>query len=260
MNLKHGFGGSVVVFGLIAAAAAHAGYPVLDGGGFGAPSATVAYDPNAPYNNFGTPTQYTNAAAYNIYTRSDASYMYVMVSETGAGAPAISHFANLYFGTGSSATSTSDVGFEVTNSDVFVPGGAAPVPTPSATGIEFAVLNGSTSVEFAVPFSYFETDPQAIGFDKVTSANPDIILRLSQSFGYSVAGGDSYGTDRLGLFVAVRRARAGARFVGDPRGGSRRIRPPRPTPPDRLSKVSLTRDTIALSALQGGEGGTHSRG
>ena len=53
-----------------------------------------------------------------------------------------------------------------------------------------------------MPFSYLETDPQNVGFNKLTAADPDLVLRLSQSFGYSVAGGATYGVDRLGVIVA----------------------------------------------------------
>jgi hypothetical protein len=189
----------IVAIGLATSAAK--ADPVLDGSGFSAtPTSVVTYDPSAPDSNFGTPTSTTKYAPYDIFTKSDATYLYVMVSETTGGAAAAGSFANLYFGTGVSATSGSDVGFEVSNSDVFVPGGSGTTST-AGTGISFASLDGGTVIEFAVPFTYFELDPQNIGFDKVTATDPDIILRLSQSFGYSVAGGADYGTDRLGLFV-----------------------------------------------------------
>jgi hypothetical protein len=142
----------------------------------------------------------TDAAAYNIYTASDSTYAYVLISESGLGGSAVGTFANLYFGTGSSAMTGSDLGFEVTNQDVFSPGVSGTTST-AGTGIADAVLNGGTAIEFAVPFTYFETDPQGIGFDTTSSADPDIVLRLSQSFGYSVAGGATYGADRLGLIV-----------------------------------------------------------
>lgn len=173
--------------------------PTLDGSGFGAPSAIVTYDPAAPTSNFGTPGPTTSGAAYDIYTRADATYAYVLVQQTGLGSSPGS-FANLYFGTGATAMSGSDVGFEVTNSDVFSPGSSTTVST-TGTGIADATLDSGTAIEFAVPFTYFETDPQGIGFSTTSAANPDIILRLSQSFGYSVAGGASYGPDRLGLIV-----------------------------------------------------------
>jgi hypothetical protein len=174
--------------------------PVLDGSGFGLPSSTVVYDPAAPVSNFGAPGLTTDGAAYDIYTRADATYAYVLVSQNGTGGTSAGAFANLYFGTGASAMLGSDVGFEVTNADVFSPGNPGSKSTIGA-GIEYAVLSGGTAIEFAAPFSYFETDPQGIGFDTTSAAEPDIILRLSQSFGYSVAGGATYGPDRLGLIV-----------------------------------------------------------
>lgn len=171
---------------------------VLDGTGFGA-GVTVTYDPLAPITNFGSPGSTTSGAGYTIATKSDSAYAYVLVAQNGTGSTAGS-FANLYFGTGLSATNGSDVGFEVTNANVFNPNVGSPIST-AGTGITFASLDGGSEIEFAVPFTYFETDPQAIGFDKTSASSPDIILRLSQSFGYSVAGGSSFGPNRLGLIV-----------------------------------------------------------
>lgn len=172
--------------------------PILDGSGFGAASAVVTYDSGAPVSNFGSPGSTTAGESYDIYVKSDSTYAFVLIDGTGTGTSPGS-FANLYFGTGASASSTSDVGFEVTNSDVFFPGVSGSTST-TGTGISYAMLSAD-EIEFAVPFTYFETDPQSIGFDVTTAADPDIILRLSQSFGYSVAGGAGYGTDRLGLIV-----------------------------------------------------------
>lgn len=174
--------------------------PVLDGSGFGAPSAIVLYDPGAPTGNFDSPGPTTSGAAYDIYMRGDASYAYVLLTQTGLGISA-GPFANLYFGTGPTAFNGSDVGFEVTNSTVFFPSTGASQST-EGTGIAYAILDGGASIEFAVPFSYLETDPQNVGFNKLTAADPDLVLRLSQSFGYSVAGGATYGVDRLGVIVA----------------------------------------------------------
>ena len=53
-----------------------------------------------------------------------------------------------------------------------------------------------------MPFSYLETDPQKLGFNTLNAANPDIMLRLSQSFGYSVAGGiGNFGPNDLGVEI-----------------------------------------------------------
>jgi hypothetical protein len=174
--------------------------PILDGTGFGAPTAVITHDGTTAEGNFGTPGTTSDGAAYNIFVKGDSHYAYVLVQETGSFASSPGIFANLYFGTGASAASTSDVAFEVTNSDVFVPGGAGPFST-AGQDLGFAVLNAGSAIEFAVAWSYFETDPQGLGFTRTTAANPDVILRLSQSYGYSVAGGASFGPNRLGLLV-----------------------------------------------------------
>jgi hypothetical protein len=54
-------------------------------------------------------------------------------------------------------------------------------------------------VSFESPWSFCENDPLAMGFDTVSATNPDVVLRVSQSFGHSVAGGASFGSDRLGM-------------------------------------------------------------
>jgi len=192
--------GAAIALAVIGSVQGAQAAPVLDGSGFGAPSAIVLYDPAAPVSNFGTPGPTTSGAAYDIYAKADATYAYFLLSQNGTGGSAAGAFANLYFGTGATAMNGSDLGFEVTNADVFSPGGSGTTPT-SGTGIAYAILNAGLSIEFAVPFSYFETDPQNIGFSTTSAANPDIILRLSQSFGYSVAGGAAYGPDRLALIV-----------------------------------------------------------
>jgi hypothetical protein len=64
-------------------------------------------------------------------------------------------------------------------------------------------LDGLT-IEFGIPLADLDgsiTDGTAtITFPAVTD---DVVFRLSQAFGYSVAGGDSYGTDRLARLSAV---------------------------------------------------------
>jgi hypothetical protein len=76
----------------VSISAAHAA-PTLDGSGFGSPSATVTYDPAALSGNFGAPGTTTNAATYDIFVKSDATYGYVLVAENGGGAPAAGFFA-----------------------------------------------------------------------------------------------------------------------------------------------------------------------
>jgi PEP-CTERM motif len=203
--MKHRQTVSAVIPGFVIAALTFAGpafaAPVLDGSGFGAPSASVTHDATAAEGNFGAPGSTTTGASYDIYTRGDATYAYVLVRINGNAEASPGSFANFYFGTGSSAMGGSDVGFEVTNANVFSPGVSGSLSTAD-TGIVFAWLDDCSAIEFAVPFAYFETDPQGIGFTPTTATDPNIILRLSQSFGYSVAGGSaSYGANRLGVIV-----------------------------------------------------------
>ncbi len=155
----------------------------------GATVKSVLFDSSAPIGNFGTPGN-TNASGYDIYTRADATYFYVglTVTQNYVG----NNFANLYFDT--DPGTGSDIGFEVTLNQAFIPGVPGYYPyTPGANDIHYAVLPGV--IEFAVPFSFFTTDPLGIGFPVATTA---VQLRLSQAFGYSVAGGTTYGDDRLG--------------------------------------------------------------
>jgi hypothetical protein len=174
--------------------------PVLDGTGFGSPSAVVPYDPNTAYDGaFGAPGGTTDAESYDIYVKQDAMYAYVLVSTTGSGVGIVGTFANLYFGVGATAFAHSTFGTEVTNDDTFIPGPGTTF-SYAGTGIVEAALS-LTSIEVAIPFTYFETDPQGIGFPTTDAANPYIELRLSQSFGYSVAGGPSFGTNDLGVFT-----------------------------------------------------------
>jgi hypothetical protein len=175
--------------------------PVLDGTGFGSPSAVVPYDPNTAFDGtFGAPGGTTDAEAYDIYVKQDALYAYVLVSTTGSGVGTVGPFANLYFGVGATAFAHSTFGTEVTNEDTFNPNTPATKFPYLGTGITEAALS-PTSIEVAIPFTYFETDTQGIGFPTTDAANPNIVLRLSQSFGYSVVGGPSFGTNDLGVFT-----------------------------------------------------------
>lgn len=173
--------------------------PVLDGSNLTTPTASVAYDPNAPTGNFGTPGNTTSGAAYDIYLTNDATYVYAGVKLNGGGGTSAGAFANLYFGIGATAASGSTYGIEIGNMRSFVPGGDGTYYPTSSAGISVGIDPNGTYAVAAIPFSYFENDPQGLGFSRLTAANPTVELRLSQSFGYSVAGGASYGPTRLGV-------------------------------------------------------------
>lgn len=187
--------------GLLAAGSAQAGPLGVDGTigaeWAGANTVSVLYNPAAPTGNFGAPTNQNSEVGYTIYTRSDSLYVYVGLQTSTNYAGGL-NFANLYFDT--NPGSGSDVGFEVSNQQAFIPGSPGYFPyTVALNDIHYALTAGSAStpsvIEFAVPVAFFTTDPLGMGFPVATTA---VQLRLSQSFGYSVAGGSSYGPDRLG--------------------------------------------------------------
>jgi hypothetical protein len=157
----------------------------------------VTYDPNAPESNFGAPTGASDTTAYSIALTSDATNVYVQLTVASPSTFTGATFANLYFDTtAKDPTTGSDLGFEVGNSDAFIPGAPGSVST-AGTGISFTETNGNIS--FTVPWSYFETDPNGLGFTPISASNNVLRLNLSQSFGYSVAGGGTaYGDTRLG--------------------------------------------------------------
>jgi hypothetical protein len=171
---------------------------------YGSPSATVAYNPAAPNGNFAAPTNEAADVGYSIYTASDANYWYGFFQADPAGGGAkVATFANLYFDLDPANGNGSDLGFELspTTQDVFIPG------ISGSNTLTSDILTASSpdgdSFEVGIPISYFTTPfgslPYYSGQQFVSADSPDLVLRLSQTFGYSVAGGSSYGPDRLGL-------------------------------------------------------------
>jgi hypothetical protein len=165
---------------------------------FGAPSAIVGYDPGAPNGNFGSPTNLAQDVGYSIYVSSDAGfwYGYFLANPAGGGA-AVASFANLYFDMDPANANGSDIGFELStgNQDVFIPG----IPGSNTTTTDILVAVVGDAIEVGIPLSYFtapfDSLPYYPGHDFATDS---LVLRLSQTFGYSVAGGDTYGDARLG--------------------------------------------------------------
>jgi hypothetical protein len=158
---------------------------------YGSATATVAHDDAAPIGNFGAPTNTTAGASYQTFLRDQGGVVYGLVQITGENASSAGSFANVYFGNSSGST----IGFEITNGDVFQPGGVGPFPL----SYSFAVSADGTGVEFALPESFFEGVIAGTGIDAGLHPGDQLIWRLSQSFGYSVAGGGAYGPDRLGV-------------------------------------------------------------
>ena len=189
-----------VAVALVSAPAAHA--VTVDGtldAAYGAAKSTVTYLPGAPESNFQAPTPYTDAIGYSIYLTSDANYVYGFLQASGPG-QAVASFANIYWDLDPANGNGSDIGFELspTHADAFVAGVSGSVDTPD---VKTAASADGLGIEFAIPTADF-TGPIAgldyQGFNGFAADGSNIVLRLSQSFGYSVAGGPTYGDDRLG--------------------------------------------------------------
>lgn len=175
------------------AQAAPVGVDGTIGAEWGAPTASVGYDASASIGNFGAPSNVNHVVGYSIYLRADAGYLYGAVKADGSTAG--QNFANLYFNVDGLGSPFSDLGVEVTNDRFFIPG----VPGFAADAANLlTVAMGTGVIEFAIDWSMLRDDPYSMGFN-TASAGGNLILSLSQSFGYSVAGGSaSYGNNRLG--------------------------------------------------------------
>ena len=186
------------VFGVGLAGHANADSVTLDGTVHsseyaGGSYVSVAYDATAPQGNFGAPGNSTSGAAYDIYMTDDGTNLYVGLNITSNASASSGMFTNLYFDTDNG--NSSNLGFEITNKDAFIPGVANTAVDTSSTGIQYKV--GSDAIEVLIPNTFFTNNPLGMDFTK-TSPTGDVTLRLSQSFGYSVAGGSTYGSTRLG--------------------------------------------------------------
>ena len=179
--------------------------PVIDGSydaAYGAAKAIVTYAPGTPTGNFGTPTPFDDNVTYSLYGTDTAGNYYGFVKTAGSVNGLV--FANLYFDLDPQNNNGSDIGFEITNSRAFVAGGDgtyAPV-----SGFQFAVSMDGTGIEFLIPNSAFTAAIPGLTYapgQAFATVGGDVVLRLSQSFSYSVGGGATYGNDRLGRVTLV---------------------------------------------------------
>ncbi len=192
---------SFLAFGYVSAANA---VITVDGAldaDYGAAKSGVAYDPGAPNGNFQTPGTTNQTTAYSIYLKEQGGSVYGFLKATPpGGGPAVFPFlgTNLYFDLDRATRPGSDLGFEVFNDRAFVPGvGGYSGPL----GLEFIASADGTGLEFRIPDAYFTGPIAGLAYNPALDfpgAGDRIHLTLSQSFGYSVAGGASYGNDRLG--------------------------------------------------------------
>jgi hypothetical protein len=172
--------------------------------GYGAAKSTVLWNPNAPTSNFGTPTNENHTTSYDIYGTIDGDNLYGFWQATPdqQGESLAGSFVNLYLDTNPDVSGGSDLGFEITNKTAFKPSTGQSV---AANDIQFAI--GSNSVEFLIPLAYLRDGVAGLtDYTELVAPGGRFTFRLSQAFGYSVAGGASYGNDRLGSFVMPRAA------------------------------------------------------
>ena len=202
---------AAALFGAVLSAPASA--ITIDGAydaAYGPAKATVLFNPVAPESNFSTPTNQSDTTAYSIYAVDQAGYYYGFLKATTA-TPGLS-FANLYFDLDPQNNNGSDLGIEVTNSRAFVAGGDGTYAT--LAGLQFVVSADGTGIEFRVPNSVFMAAIPGLTYfpgQEFVAPGGTLTLRLSQAFGYSVAGGATYGPDRLGSVTLV-----GAAAVPEP--------------------------------------------
>lgn len=164
---------------------------------------TVAFDPNAATSNFGTPGTTNHVTAYEIFLRRDANFLYTALRTTSGNASGYV-FANLYYslrsGPGPVGNTGSSIGFEVLNDRAFSPGNPGYYNDGPGNLLQWATSGGAGNpdiIESAIDLSVFLGN--ALNVTGFGAANPvGIRLNLSQSFGYSVAGGPDYGEKRLG--------------------------------------------------------------
>jgi hypothetical protein len=165
----------------------------------------VGYDASSPTGNFGSPSATNNSIGYTISFGSDSSGIHGTFTTDFplAGLSPTGPFANLYFGTGATYNLGSTLGIEVTNHRAFKPGGTCCFEL-NGTGFTYSdtAATGSTGemISFFLPWTYLTTDPDGVGFDKLTATDPNVELRLSQTYSYSVAGGSAnFGPNRFGV-------------------------------------------------------------
>ena len=165
---------------------------------YGGAKSTVIYDPNAPQGNFQTPGNSNHTTGYQIFLAEQGGSVYGYLQAFGPNSGMIVS-ANLYFDLDRANGNGSDIGFEIFNDRAFVAG----VPGYSGPlGLQFVASADGSGLEFRIPDAMFTGPIAGLVYDPsqvFTAPGGDLVLRLSQSFGYSVAGGATYGPDRLGV-------------------------------------------------------------
>lgn len=194
----------IAVTAAMAASTAQAAI-VVDGNydlAYGAATATVLYSAQAPTSNFQAPTGASKFLAYSIFLKAENAAVYGYLRADPSQGASGGAFANLYFDIdpNRAVPNGSDIGFELSaaSQNVFVPGMPGSI---AANGISVAVSADGLGIEFSIPNTFFTTPVAGLtyyGNEEFPTVGSAVILRLSQSFGFSVAGGETYGAERLG--------------------------------------------------------------
>jgi hypothetical protein len=185
------------------------GYPnaanaiVVDGtydADYGPVKSVVGYDTSAPNGDFSNPGPNNNVTGYSIYLKEQGGSVYGLLQATTVPGSSF-NFANLYFDLDRANNNGSDLGFEVTNNRAFIPGvnGYA-----EGLGLTFALSADGKGLEFRIPDAFFTAPISGLAYypgQQFAAPGGEVVLRLSQSFGYSVAGGPTFGNDRLGVIA-----------------------------------------------------------
>jgi hypothetical protein len=151
----------------------------------GVTATTVGYDAAAPTSNFGTPGLNNHNVGYSVYYRADATYLYGLLRANGDTGGL--NFANLYFNT--DLVGGSDLGIELDNNRSFKPGANGYYDLTGYLSVAHSLGNLNHVIEWSLSWAYINSNPDSFLPAGTNSAN-GIQLRLSQAFGYSVAGGD----------------------------------------------------------------------
>ena len=179
-------------------------------------TAAVITNPAAPTGNFDAPTNQATAG-YTLTLNDDGARLNGTIQQTGG--TAVGSFANLYFDLNPTVGDGSDLGFEMGTGGVtaFIPGkngqpGFSTIISPSLyTFMTSTDVNGLINLMFSLDNSLFTgpiaglayygpADNCGSGPCPAQTFEATQTLRLSQSLSYSVAGGATYGVNRLGAF------------------------------------------------------------
>ena len=169
-----------------------------------------AIDPNAPTD----VTPSNENVALDVLSRTDGTYFYGLIQTVPMGmgndnadASLSLQFANVYFDIDLPNMDGSDVVFELGNNRVFNLNTGTAYNNISDFGIKSAFTAGTSyanggaasTYEFAIPLSYFTTDPQNVGFVKAVPGD-DVQFRTVQAYGYAFSGGSTFGATRFGQY------------------------------------------------------------